>query len=247
MRKNTKTIKVSVVIPAYNEEKNIARCLEALSEQDFSLPYEIIVVDNNSADKTSDIAHRFGVKVLLEKKKGVGHARQTGFDQAKGEIIASSDADTIQPKDWLTKIYQLFKKYPRLVGVSGPFVFIDKGRFFNRFVKMLTPSIIVLDKIMGRGKNHYTGMNFAVRKDVFKQVGGFNTNLRFGEDIDLSKRMGKVGRIRFTPKLRVLTSSRRWQVNKELITYLTNYFNAALTGKPLVNKLPGFEHKKKRF
>jgi glycosyltransferase involved in cell wall biosynthesis len=243
MKKNAKTIKISVVIPAYNEEKDLTRCLTALSEQDFNWPYEIIVVDNNSTDKTSEVAHQFGVKVLWEKRKGVGQARQTGFEQAKGEIIASSDADTIQPRDWLTKIYQFFKKYPRLVGVSGPFIFIDKGKFFNQFVKILTPSIIVLDKLMGRGKNHFTGMNFAVRKNVFQQVGGFNTSLCYGEDIDLSKRMGKVGRIRFTPQLRVLTSSRRWQINKKLITYLTNYFNAAITGKPLINELPDFDKK----
>ena len=63
---------ISVIVPAYNEEKFLPQCLEALKNQSFNLPYEIIVVDNNSTDLTGEIARNAGVKVVLEKRKGVG-------------------------------------------------------------------------------------------------------------------------------------------------------------------------------
>ncbi len=86
---------ISVVVPAFNEEKFIGRCLEALKRQDFSEKYEIIVVDNNSTDKTAQIAKRMGVKVVSEKKQGDVFALRKGCSEAQGEIIAITDAETL--------------------------------------------------------------------------------------------------------------------------------------------------------
>jgi len=93
---------ISIIVPAYNEEKYLPKCLWALTHQDFKLPYEIIVVDNNSADKTKKIAKKFGARVVFEKKKGLLKARDKGIKSARAELIAITDADTLVPKFSLT-------------------------------------------------------------------------------------------------------------------------------------------------
>ena len=98
------TIAISVVIPAYNEEQLLSKCLKSLTNQDFHLPFEIIVVDNNSRDKSNAIAQSFGVKVIKETNQGVVWARQKGLLQAQGEIIAQADADCYYPSNWLSLI-----------------------------------------------------------------------------------------------------------------------------------------------
>src|SRR5688572_27451257 len=88
---------VSIVIPAYNEEGQLALCLEAIARQTVK-PVEVIVVDNNSTDGTVEVAGRYPfVTVLHEWRQGVVHARDCGFDAAKGDIIGRIDAETVMP------------------------------------------------------------------------------------------------------------------------------------------------------
>lgn len=101
-------MKVSVVIPARNEEKYIGKCLQSLLEQEEKAD-EIIVVDNNSSDKTAEIAKSYGARVIKEKTQGITYARTLGFNSAKFEIIARVDADTTVPKDWILRIKKDFE------------------------------------------------------------------------------------------------------------------------------------------
>src|SRR3989338_1899751 len=93
-------LKVSVVIPAFNEEKYIENTLFSLlkSEQKTHLDYEVILVDNNSFDRTAEIAQKFtgrmNLRIIKETRQGRGIARARGFEEAKGAIILSADADT---------------------------------------------------------------------------------------------------------------------------------------------------------
>ncbi|AND15638.1 glycosyltransferase [Rathayibacter tritici] len=99
---------VSVVIPAFNEEVIIARCLEALGNQSDPAD-EIIVVDNGSRDATLAIVARFArVRVVHEPRRGVGHARSSGFDAARGDVIARIDADSLVRADWVESIRTIF-------------------------------------------------------------------------------------------------------------------------------------------
>jgi glycosyltransferase involved in cell wall biosynthesis len=105
---NIKT-RVSLVIPVYNEVDRIHDCLSAISRQTVQ-PYEVIVVDNNSTDGTAVIARAFPfVTVLREKRQGVVYARDTGFNAARGDIIARIDGDTIIANDWIETLQKLFK------------------------------------------------------------------------------------------------------------------------------------------
>lgn len=103
-----KKLTVSIVIPAYNEEDFLRVCLEAIARQTVQ-PLEVIVVDNNSTDKTAEIAQSFPfVTVIRELKQGVVFARDTGFNAARGDIIGRIDVDTIVPKDWVATIQNIF-------------------------------------------------------------------------------------------------------------------------------------------
>ena len=115
----------SVVIPAYNEAAFLGTCLQSLSNQDFDGAYEVIVVDNNSKDETSEIARAHGVKVVREENPGVCWARQRGTQLAEGEIVVSTDADTTFDPGWLSRIDRAFRQDPSLVAVAGPCRFMD--------------------------------------------------------------------------------------------------------------------------
>ena len=100
--------KISVIVPAYNEEKFLARTLGTLKAQDYR-DFELIVVDNNSRDNTNKIARKFADKVVVEKKKGYHNATSRGAKVAKAPVIAFCDADSLYPENWLSKIMRHFE------------------------------------------------------------------------------------------------------------------------------------------
>jgi len=125
---------ISVVIPAYNEERYLGRCLQALRAQ--SCPasrFESVVVDNGSTDTTARIGRGFGARVVGEPVKGIAKARQTGFEAARGEVIASTDADTVVPPFWLARIAGHFARDLELGGLYGP-VYWPDGRPHERLI-----------------------------------------------------------------------------------------------------------------
>lgn len=228
MISNKKEPKISVVIPAYNEEKYITKTLESLKKQ-ISPPFEIIVVDNNSGDRTKEIAKSFGVKVIIEKIKGTGAARKKGFENASGEIIATTDADTILPPNWLYKIKEAFLKNPEIIAVGGPYRFDSKK--YKIFVEFFAWIWIFLDKIFNKG-NNIPGVNMAVLKSAYKKVGGFK-NCGY-EDLDLSLRLKKYGKVLFLKDLLVITSFRRYAQKgffKTVWKYMKNYYKMRFRNK----------------
>jgi glycosyltransferase involved in cell wall biosynthesis len=197
---------ISVVIPAYNEEKLLSKCLTSIKNQTFSQPYEIIVVDNNSTDHTAKIARSFKVRVVSEKRKGISAARQKGAEAARADIIAQTDADTIIDHHWLSEIYSQLKSNPEIIGVSGPT--LDENwsrnipdRIIDFFIFKIVPLIF--------GNMTFRGHNFAFRKKALEKAGSYNPNVEYLDDADLWFRMRKVGKITYNPKQRVATSTRR--------------------------------------
>src|ERR1035437_5008129 len=121
-------MKISVIIPAYNEEKYLNKTLEAILAQDYP-DFEVIVVDNASTEKTAEIAKSFtNIKVVYESRGGTMLACESGLQEAKGEIIVRMDADCVPHTDWLSKgdTHFLDKK---VVAVSGPYDYFDAGDF----------------------------------------------------------------------------------------------------------------------
>lgn len=214
-------MKISVVIPAYNEEKYIKKTLESLQKQTLK-PYEIIVADNGSTDRTGEIARLMGADVVFEKKKGSGNARKTGFKKAFGDIIATTDADSIPPANWLFEMKEAFIKNPGIVAVGGPYRFDSKK--YRILIEIVAKIWIFCDKVLNAG-NNIPGVNMAVLKKTYNEMGGFRK--KYYEDLDLSLRLKKIGKVLFLKNLVVITSFRRYAKNgffKTVINYMRNYY-----------------------
>jgi glycosyltransferase involved in cell wall biosynthesis len=212
-------VKISVIIPAFNEEKFLGNCLFSLKEQDFK-DFEIIVVDNNSTDKTAEIAKKFGAILVSEKNQGVAFARNRGAKIAKGEILAFTDADTILPKNWLLRIQKEFENDKDLVAFGGSCQFYSGPISARLASKFLLKPFLILDKFFSGGFN-LMGCNVATKREAFFKVGGFNEKLKLNEDVEISYRLRKIGKVKFDPNFKVKTSGRRFRHG--LILGIINY------------------------
>ena len=175
---------ISIVIAAFNEEKNLPRLFETIKNQDFKGSLEIIVVDNNSTDKTAQIAKKLGARVVKEKIQGIGPAKNRGCLEARGEILAICDADNLLPPHWLSTIWKSFSQSKKIVGVSG-------SVFISEIPKPISYSIWFLYLTFLKLSKRLVGGNMAFRKDSFLKVGGFTKGIKFGERRLIDRR--KVG------------------------------------------------------
>ena len=200
---------VSIVVPAFNEERSIGKCVASLQKQDFTKPYEIIIVDNNSTDKTAALAKEHGARVISEGKKGRGAARQAGFATARGIYILSTDADSVVPTDWVRQLYEVLER-GKSVAVTGPMKITELSPFTQWFVNTMQPLSMKVTKLFF-GYMILAGFNFGIRKDIFEKSGGFDTSLNAMEDVELAKSVEKLGAIAFLEKVVVQVSARRWE------------------------------------
>jgi len=217
-------MKISVVIPAYNEEKYLPHCIKSLNNQTFR-DFEIIVVNNSSTDKTAEVAEKFGVRVVYEAKKGVGAARRKGFAQAKGEIIVSTDADCTFPKNWLENINIAFTKRKNIIALYGISALDNDGEIKKILSRIGTRTFFQINDWLK--KKQFTGCNLAVKKTAYDQTNGFDANIHICEDADLCKKLMTIGRIAFIPHLVVYTSARRFKDAsiKTLYGYMKLYYD----------------------
>lgn len=223
---------ISVVIPAFNEERYLPLCLESFKSQAYPKDrFQIIVVDNNSTDKTSQIAKEFGAKVILEKRQGNTFALKRGMDTANGDIIAGTDADSKIASDWLLTIGKEFLD-PKVVAITGSVRLGAKSALMGTLMNILY--IISMHISAFIGKPNLSGFNFAVRKDAFLKVGSINSMFGMSPDVDLGIRLSKVGRVKVVNKLSVVTSARRWEEGfwPTLWDYFKGYIYAAWLRKP---------------
>lgn len=217
-------MKISVVIPAYNEEKYIASCLKHITSQS-ELADEIIVVNNNSTDKTVEIASSFpAVTVINQTVQGITPTRNKGFDEASGDIIARTDADTKVPKNWIKKIKKRFTDDPNLLALSGP-------ARFEKLPKAVQPNnwlTVIAFNATFRSTMHHDvlfGPNMALRKSTWEKVKDevcLNDKI-VHEDMDLAVHIGRHGKILFDESLVVVSSLRRWKKFMPYIEYPYRY------------------------
>lgn len=228
---------ISIIVPAYNEEKFIKRTLDSLGQQQ-TKPYEIIVVDNNSTDKTAAIAKKYTSQVITEKKKGYHYAINAGIRHARGTIITVCDADTIYPPNWLTIATETFAKHPGCAAVYGTDHFSD-GNIATRYIGSIVHNVFsYVSRFVGV---HITaGNNFLYRKSAYTAVGGIDPIKHnfVGMDWDLGRRLQTVGEVVFNPRLIVTTSARKStkQGSLYLATIYITIWTQLLRGKkPTIN------------
>jgi glycosyltransferase involved in cell wall biosynthesis len=199
---------ISIIIPTYNEAENIAQCLVSLSHQ--TVPrneYEIIVVDGGSKDATCEIARKYADTVFTQTSKKVGGARNDGVMAAKGNIVATTDADCILPSDWVAEVRKNFDD-PAVVQCYGPVDPIEEG-LGNRFSLLLANTFSRIG-YYSRTFYYTLGCNTAFRKDAFIRAGMYRC-IDAGDDLEIAMRLKDEGKIRFDGKLRVGFSMRRYQ------------------------------------
>ncbi len=227
-------MKVSIVVPAYNEAAYLADTLHCLLSLDYP-DFEIIVVDNASTDSTSEVAKQFPVRLVYEEKKGLLHARERGRREASGEIIANVDADCRPTKDWLQKATLYFKN-PKVVAVSGPYFYFDSP-FLSRTILFNSQKYLyaVSSRILQAfGKNGILiGGNTLFRARALDELGGYDTSILFyGEDTDTAKKLSSRGKIVFSPNVVMPTSARRFKKEGTLRIigkYLYHFFKATFS------------------
>ena len=235
-------MKLSFVIPAHNEQDHIGQCLSSILKELYGNPcdMEIIVVNNASSDRTAEIARSYpGVQVVDEPVKGLVVARRTGFEKATGGLVANVDADTMLPHGWIDKVLREFENDPKLVCLSGPFIYYDLslwGRGWQRFFYGLAFPVYLFNRFVLRVSSMVQGGNFVVRKAAFEQVGGFNVTIDFyGEDTDVARRLNRMGHVKFTFGLPIFASGRRVAKEGVFMTgfrYGANYLWVSFSGKP---------------
>ncbi len=232
----------SVVIPAFNEEELLGSCLDSLLGQDFAGPYEVIVVDNNSTDGTASLARARGATVVQESRPGVCWARQCGTAQSSGEIVISTDADTVFRSDWLTRIDRAFRVAPERVAVAGPCHFVDAPWWGRIYAWVLFRLVALIARLTGR-VTYITATNIAFRKDAWP---GYDTRVtQGGDELDLLRRLRPLGPVAFDLDNPVFTSARRMHrgfaynvVVTFFFYYLLGYGLNRLTARTVVGMAP---------
>jgi glycosyltransferase involved in cell wall biosynthesis len=235
-------VKISFIIPAYNEESYIKRCLDAIiREIDGREGYEIIVVDNNSNDRTCEIiTHDYPTAMLIhEPRRGANRAREAGFAVSKGDLVAFLDADTELLPGWIDRAERAFAKEQNLVCISGPFIYYDLPfmvRLLVQFFYGMSYLVYLVNNFIIRNTSVIQGGTEIVRRDALQKIGGHDVNLTFyGDDADLARRLSKVGEVRFSFAFAMRSSGRRLAKEGTFTMgwrYAMNYFWITFFNKP---------------
>lgn len=205
---------LSVVVPAYNEEELIGRCLDSLLAQTRPID-EIIVVDNGSTDATPQIVDRYAeqhssIIRVVEHEPGVIAARRRGFDEASSDLIAKTDADSLVDPEWAERIVAFFdsnlgRDYAGLTGLV--LIWDGPSDRLQRRLAMMTIGPLA----NGGETGSLQGANYVVRRAVWLRLrDGVQTAPDIWEDLDLGLTLAEAGeRMYYDPNVRVESSCRQ--------------------------------------
>jgi glycosyltransferase involved in cell wall biosynthesis len=212
---------LSVVVPAYNEEALLPSTLSALAAAQRALEAvggvsEIVVVDNDSRDRTPLIAQSFGVQVLTSHARSIGAVRNEGAAATTGRTILFLDADTLVPPTALAGLAELMQDQ-RIAGGALATIITPQKRSLRPYLEMW--------KFIADRCHMAQGIAQFVRRDVFAASGGFDERFVMAEDIDFYWRLQRLAtdqsrRIEFVREFPVIPSTRRldaWPVWKTIV------------------------------
>jgi glycosyltransferase involved in cell wall biosynthesis len=199
----TRTISISVIIPALNEEKMIGRCLESLVNLNFTRErFEVIVVDNGSRDNTLAIAESFkgrlDLKVLQQAGVRISALRNLGARAALGDIVVFLDADCLPSSDWLNRILELAPRDG--IGIIGAHYLLPEnsswiGKTWHRYQEAPKSGEV----------SHVPAGDLIMRRADFIRIGGFDESIQTNEDYELCERARKAGmQVRAFPSIGVV-------------------------------------------
>lgn len=210
-------IKITVIVPAFNEELLIKGCLEALATQN-PPPDEIVVVDNASTDGTGQIVSDFmrahphlNMQMLYETKKGCPAAREAGWRVAQGDVIVHIDADEIVPAGWMRKVQRTLARYPELGAFAGTVRF-ERPPLVIRVIQFLFNLLYPRLFTWTKGFPYLCGGMTIVKREVLEKMNGYaNRPADQLEDYYLSEQAHRLGyKTRYFPSIYAMHSLRRY-------------------------------------
>ncbi len=208
--------RVSVVIPVKDREEELRECLTSLSLIDYPAELlEVIVVDDGSSDGSADVARAFGATVLPSGGRGRGPAaaRNRGAEAATGEILAFIDSDCTASVPWLRELIDVFAD-PEVAAIGGLVDGMYRSSALDRYEAVMSSLSLGKHERSGQGGDdtfYLPSCNLLVRRDAFRRVGGFRSEMHVGEDVDLTWRLRDGGfRIIYRPKGRVWHAHRSY-------------------------------------
>lgn len=220
---------ISVVIPAYNEEKNILQTLYSITNNTCEKSVEILVVNNNSKDNTESLVLSTGVRCVTEYKQGITAARNCGLRNALGTIQLNADADSIYPKDWIEEMSSPFFSDQKIAVTYGRFSFIPtqkNGRLSYYIYEHIADFKRLLNKLFKDEAVNVYGFNSGFRRLQGIEVDGFNHPPGANEDGWLALKLRDKG----FGKLHAVTASKAmvWTSDRRIIAD-GGLFNATST------------------
>ena len=191
---------VSIIVPVFNGEKTIEKCIQSLLNLHYPKDkYEIIIVDNNSTDNTRQIVEKYPVKLLLETKRGSYAARNTGIKAAKGDFLAFTDSDCIADENWLKHLIKNFDD-DEVGGVGGKVVAYNPVTFVEQYIAKFSGDLDQ-ETFVRYKKPFIITANAMYKRDVLDKVGLFDESLLSGGDMDMGWRVFEKGfKIVYEPK-----------------------------------------------
>ena len=197
-------MKFSVIIPSFNSKKTIEECIKSILNQHYSKKnYEVIVIDDGSTDNSLDLIKKYSVKIIRQKNKGPAVARNVGAKYASGKYLVFTDSDCVVDKYWLKSIDEGFKEYHKISGIGG--------EILNGNCSLMGKVSHLID--FGGNVDNKEGViktmsipsaNICYKRDIFREIGGFNEKLVTMEDRELNWRLVKNGyKILCYPKVKV--------------------------------------------
>ncbi len=200
-------LKISVVVVAYNEEKNIGACLDSLALLDYPLDrLEIVVVDNDSADRTRDIVREFmarlpRIRLVVNPVRGIGASRNVGLREARHDFLAFTDADCTAPPDWLSRLEKAFREArledPKVVAAGGSNTAPDDANRFRQAIAVAVRNFwgnhgsvqgrVIKDRMY---VDHLPTLNVLYDRLRVVAEGSFDERMgNISEDVELSYRL----------------------------------------------------------
>jgi glycosyltransferase involved in cell wall biosynthesis len=197
---------ISILIPVYNGEKTIRQCLNSVIGQTYK-DFEIVVVDNNSTDKTKLIIMEFvkknpKVRYAFEPKRSRGAARNKGVLESKADIIAMTDSDCVVGQDWLLRLTKPIRDRRESIVQGNEQDLV--GNYWTRMQQHFNQEYLKNESYDENYVNHLDTKNFCIFKDKLQNVGMFNSTIGNLEDFELKIKLKKDNqRIYFLKDLKV--------------------------------------------
>ncbi|MEW6618095.1 MAG: glycosyltransferase [bacterium] len=218
---------ISIIIPVKNGEKTIKKCLDSLKNLNYT-NYEIIVIDDNSSDKTQEILSSYeGIQTMKTSGVGPASSRNLGIKQAKGDYLAFTDADCIVHPEWLKELLKGFDE-DSVVGVGGDQQSPDDESEFGKIVQGFLKTVgFVTDYIKAQKTmietKHNPSCNVMYKKEIFDKLGGFLEGLWPGEDVEFDYRIKKLKKYKLKYNPQAIVYHYRPDNLREFCQMMKNY------------------------